>query len=388
MTLATPSDVERRLVIGVTGVHRSVASQRVAVRLTDLDAYLTQGFGRGLVATLAAADGLPLRDRPGERRLEAAARDAALGSAQASTRAGEAWFQRWLATLRGDGTLTRIIRAGAELGPVVRVLEALPGADEPMAVFAERVLNDTKALNDAALRGLVVRAIAQWQEAEAPTTAEQERALWESVGVVPDDLASQVLVLNIPANGGLVAEWLNGAAQIGLPVRLTLQQLRLTRLKVCAPQIFITENPAVLRAASLLGAAAPAMVCTEGMPSAAVHRLLGYAPDAVLWWRNDFDWPGLRMLALARRRYVHLRPWRMSAADYLATCGEGPVLVGSPVPTPWDPPLADEMLRVGRAVMEERLLPVLLDDLRANFPAAEPALNLRSPRPPDVRARQ
>ncbi len=365
VTIAMPSDAERRLVIGITGVHRSTEAQRIAVRLSELDAYLEQTTGLGLVATFAAADGLPLRDRPAERRLEAAARAAALSLAQSSTRAGEAWFERWLATLRGDGTLTRIIRVGADLGAAVRVLEALPGTDEPMAVFAERVLNDTKALNDATLRALVVRAIAQWQEAEVPTTAEHERALWESVGVVPDDLASQVLVLNLPAGGGIVADWLNGAAQIGLPIRLTLQQLRLTPLAVCAPQLFVTENPAVLRAASALGASAPAMVCTEGMPSAAAHRLLACAPGAVLWWRNDFDWPGIRMLTLAQRRYVHSRPWRMSAADYLGACGEGPTLVGSPVPTPWDPPLAQTMARVGRAVMEERLLPVLLDDLRA-----------------------
>ena len=111
------------------------------------------------------------------------------------------------------------------------------------------------------------------------------------------------------------------------------------------------------------------------MPSAAAHLILAYAPDAVLWWRNDFDWPGIRMLALARRRYVHMRPWRMSTADYLAACDAGPVLVGSPVETPWDPPLADEMCRVGRAIMEERLLPVLLDDLRAS---ADPVGSLRS----------
>jgi hypothetical protein len=35
------------------------------------------------------------------------------------------------------------------------------------------------------------------------------------------------------------------------------------------------------------------------------------------------------------------------------------------VPTPWDPSLSDEMRRVGRAVMEERLLATLIDDLRA-----------------------
>ncbi len=88
------------------------------------------------------------------------------------------------------------------------------------------------------------------RDSDPATTAEQERALWESVGVVPDDLASQVLVLNIPATGGLVADWLRQATAVGLPVRLTLHQLRSAPVVVVATEMFVTENPAVLRAAS------------------------------------------------------------------------------------------------------------------------------------------
>jgi uncharacterized protein (TIGR02679 family) len=365
VTIVAPSDAERRVVIGITGVHRSATARRLAVRLVDLDAYLTEAIGRDLAAVVADPGGSPLRDRPGERRREAAAREAALEAARASSHAAEEWFGRWLATIRGDGTLTRIVRSGCDFGAVLRVLDALPGADEPMPVFAERVLADTKALHDAALRGLVLRALAVWQDNDAATTAEQERALWESVGVVPDDLASQVLVLNIPADGDLVGTWLNQAAEVGLPLRLTLQQLRWARLVVRAAEIFVTENPAVLRAACVLGRAAPPMVCTEGVPSAAAHRLLACAPDAVLHWRNDFDWVGVRMTGLALARYPTARPWRMATADYRTACGDGPPMVGSPAPTPWDPPLSDEMRRVGRAVMEERLLPTLIEDLRS-----------------------
>ncbi len=227
------------------------------------------------------------------------------------------------------------------------------------------VLADTKALGDSTLRGLVLRAVALWQDSDPATTAEQERALWESVGVVPDDLASQVLVLNIPATGGIIADWLRQATTLGLPVRLTLHQLRVAPFVMTAADVFVTENPAILRAASTLGPAAPPMVCTEGVPSAAAHRLLASAPDVVLWWRNDFDWPGVRMTTAALARYPTARPWRMTAADYLAAGGEGPFLAGSPVSTPWDPSLSDEMRRVGRAVMEVRLLAILIDDLRA-----------------------
>jgi hypothetical protein len=110
--------------------------------------------------------------------------------------AGTAWYAEWLDGLRRDGTLTRIVRTGLPFEEVIRVLDALPAADEPIPVFADRVLDDTKALTDGPLRGLVLRAVAAWQQTALPVGGERERALWESVGLVPDDLASQVLVLN------------------------------------------------------------------------------------------------------------------------------------------------------------------------------------------------
>jgi hypothetical protein len=54
----------------------------------------------------------------------------------------------------------------------------------------------------------------------------------------------------------------------------------------------------------------------------------------------------------------------MAATDYRAVGPYGPPLVGSPGPTPWDPQLQLAMQDLGRAVMEERLLPDIIDDLR------------------------
>jgi uncharacterized protein (TIGR02679 family) len=197
-----------------------------------------------------------------------------------------------------------------------------------------------------------------------PADAESERALWESVGVVPDDLASQVLVLNLSARGGLIGSWLASAAGAGVPVRVTLHQLRLAPLAVTCDEVFVCENPAVLRAAaSALGTRARALVCTEGVASAAVHALLRQAGDAVIRWRNDFDWTGVRLTAGALARYPRAMPWRMGSADYLAAAGAGPALLGVPADTPWDPALGQAMRRTGHAVMEERLLDHLLADL-------------------------
>ncbi|MEV0185199.1 DUF2399 domain-containing protein [Streptomyces sp. NPDC050625] len=134
-----------------------------------------------------------------------------------------------------------------------------------------------------------------------------------------------------------------------------------------ACDIHVCENPAVLRAAAAeLEDRAAALVCTEGIPSAACHKLLADAvrAGARLNRRADFDWTGLRITATAVECHG-ARPWRMTAADYRGALdqGESTPLTGSPAPSPWDPELAHAMRVSGRSVMEERLLPTLLSDL-------------------------
>lgn len=386
VSLGAPTEAERLVVIGVTGAYRPATSSRLTVRLADLDTHLTQAYGAGLAETLAAA--VPLRNRPAEARREAIARDTLLSIARDGRHGGAGWYEQWLDGLRRDGTLTRLVRTGGPFAAAVRVLDALPADDEPMPAFADRVLGDTKALSGGVLRGLVLRALAEWQQTPTPATGEAERALWESLGVVPDDLASQVLVLNIPAGvgpggGGLVGRWLAEARQARLPVRLTLHQLRAHPVRFDG-EVFVCENPAVLRAAATLVPASRPLVCTEGVPSAAVHALLRGVTGPIRW-RNDFDWTGVRLTAAALARYPNAVPWRMSAEEYRGLAGDvaptgsgggaagaggpadggGPALIGVPADTPWDPSLAVRMRSVGRAVMEERLLGSLLQDLQA-----------------------
>src|SRR5664279_1848135 len=117
--------------------------------------------------------------------------------------------------------------------------------------------------------------------------------------------------------------------------------------------------------------------CAVGQPSAACARLLSKVAGTVRW-RGDFDWTGLRTTAAAVAKYAAV-PWRMSTADYLAALrGVGDAdlgietepLKGPPASSPWEPALAVEMAGRGRAVMEERLLGVLLGDLGSGTPGA------------------
>jgi len=234
-------------------------------------------------------------------------------------------------------------------------------------VLAEQVTGDTKALlAGGSLATLVLRALAIGSSLESmPRDRAGQRALWEMHGAIPDDLASQVLVLNVACrSSGLVSGWLNDASRFGVPFRLTLQQQAAGDVLPVPADIFVCENPAVLRvAASDLGADCPPLVCTEGMPSAACHKLLGSAvtQGARLHWRADFDWTGLRIVGAAITSHS-AQPWRMAAADYrhALETGESTPLTGPTTASPWDPELAALLTEHGRAVMEERLIAVLL----------------------------
>ena len=128
--------------------------------------------------------------------------------------------------------------------------------------------------------------------------------------------------------------------------------------------IFVCENPAVVSAAMLANTSLP-LVCTQGQPSMAVNALLANATGTI-HWRGDFDWTGLRTTAKAIQQFG-ATPWRMDTSTYLSGLGAGESEAfkkDRPCESPWDPPLAAEMRRAGRAVMEERLIDLLLDDLR------------------------
>jgi uncharacterized protein (TIGR02679 family) len=366
--ITQPTEAERRVVIGITGRHRGADVTTRRVELSEVDEAVRDACGVSLHAALARQGG-PVRNRPAERASEDSARNDAFVDAQkrCQEHSGEPWFEQWLAALLADGTATRLVRRGEadQLGWAAEVLSRLPASDPPLPVLAEWATGNTKALSGTTLATLVLRALTLRAEMPAPANAEQRRALWESAGVVVDDLASQVLVLNLPTSDThVVADWLRDAAGFGIPFRLTLHQLSTDPLTVVAPDIYVCENPAVLRAAAAeLGESSAPLICTEGQPSAACHKLLTAARGNI-HWRGDFDWIGLRTTTTAIDRYA-ATPWRMSTPEYLAALetGDSESLKGTATTSPWEPELADQMTAHGRAVMEERLIPILLTDL-------------------------
>ena len=376
VSVSHPDDAERRAIIGITGQYRDTRTARIAVRLADLDQAVREATGHGLPELLTELGG-PLRDRPGERNALARARDDAVRTAETSSLQAAWWYRDWLAGMARDGSLTRLVRAGEQgrLGQAVRVLEYLAGCAGPpvlLPALAADVTGDTKALSHGTvLSTLVLRALAVKAGTGRPGTAGERRELWEANDVVVDDLASRVLVLNMPAEGRGLAEWLTGAARLGVPFYVTLHQLMTLPLTVCGALVHVCENPAVLRrAAAELGSASAPLLCAEGQPSAAFHQLAAVVVrgGGELRYHGDFDWPGLAIAGSVMRRHG-ARPWRMSAADYIAGIradAEHVRLTGTPQPTPWDPELAEVMTATGRVLYEETVTDALVSDLSAS----------------------
>lgn len=392
VTLNPATPAQRQAAARLTGRAPGRGSS-LSVSLPAVDsAVRAAGLAPGLRSAVERLSG-PIPDMAAERAQLAARRDAARTAAMACRHAGEQWYAAWLEELSSDGTVTRLLRAGRDnvLAQAAAVLDLLPADDLPLPALAERATGDTKALSRPPLPALVLRALARWQGTDMPATREARRTLWEAAGVIVDDLASQVLMLNLPARGSPLGRWLSEAAAHGMPFRVTLHQLMTMPVSLDVTELHVCENPAVLRAAAAeLGPRCAPLVCTEGIASAACHRLLSQAQ--ALRWRGDFDWTGLRGMARAIARYQAV-PWRMAAADYLAALagGESEPLKGPAADSPWDPQLSAEMRSAHRAVMEERLIPLLLRDLARpglSTAAAHPANPVAGPgREPDCRYR-
>jgi len=344
----------------------------LSVPLPEVAAALRRaGAAASLRAAVESLTG-PVRDRAAERAAEIRQFQDALDGARRSPLAAASWHLAWLDDVSRDGSLTRLVRHGQGqlLAQATAVLERLPSVtDEPavlLPALAEAVTGDAKGLDGTPLAGLVLRAVALREGVPAPSGRDAERALWTAAGVVTDDLASQVLVLNIRSGGEGLGGWLTEAAEAGEPFRVTLHQLSVMPIMPLAIDLRVCGNPAVLRAAAgQLGADCAPLVCTEGEPSVACFRLLQSAVSTGtrIHWHSDFDWPGLRTTAAAIRR-LGATPWLMGAEDYRAAlAGSAEPLKGPAADSPWDPRLAALMQASGRAVTEERQLTALLAEL-------------------------
>ncbi|WP_234425654.1 TIGR02679 domain-containing protein [Streptomyces kebangsaanensis] len=275
--LANPTTAERNAIIGVTGTYRSADVRRITIPLSALEQSVRNVTGMSLRDVLERV-GPELRFRTDERTALDQARQTIRAEGEASPlHAEHSWYRQWLASLASDGTITGLINKKDThlFSQAVRVLEHLYNRpiDAPplmLPALADATTGDTKALNPGrgSLPTLVLRALAMARGISLESGAEARRELWDAFDVIVDDLASRVLVLNLPATGQGLGQWLTDAARYGTPFHVTLHQLITLPIAVNLPTVYVCENPAVLRrAAGELGAGSPPLICAEGRPS-------------------------------------------------------------------------------------------------------------------------
>jgi uncharacterized protein (TIGR02679 family) len=315
----------------------------------------------------------PVRDRRAERAAERQARDELWDwftrRCETLSIPGLGPVQGWPAGVRQDGVRGTVeehrVRLDAALDVLVR-LNGAPDTGTPLAVLANSVLGDPHALDSSRpVARLVTSAIADAAGLRRPATAEEIRAAWELVGVVPDPLSSNVLVLGLEvAREHPLAPTLHYHRDASEPVVLTLSQLQRWPIDGHSTNrsAYLVENPALIAAAAARRWNGPMIVCSSGQPSVAVVTLLRQL-RVPTYQHADFDVAGVGITAWLSEHAGSI-PWRMTSSDYLAVAparSERPALRGSVKATPWDPTLAEAMTHEGVAVFEEEVCEALLE---------------------------
>lgn len=295
------------------------------------------------------------------------------------TECREARLAALLAYPRGMTLVKRLARSPSTAVPLLdaaqAVLRKLPVAGIPRSRLAADVLGDAHGLDQgrpaaslvlAALRRESAGAEAQTETDGIEAADESVRAVWAGAGVLVNELARPALFLNLP-----VTEAQAGSMTRGEPAYVSLRALLRAppAWAVAGRAVHVCENPNLVAiAADTLGPRCGPLICTDGMPGAAQRTLLLQLAraGARLHYHGDFDWAGLRIGNWVMRT-CGARPWRYSAADYLAAVRDVPALaraLGSDsIEADWDADLAPVMRARDQAVDEEAVAADLMPDL-------------------------
>lgn len=366
LTLRDLPDASRRALADLLGADRLCPS-RVQVRVERLLAVLRLASVADLRAVLESLRG-PLPDRRADRAAERAAREQLwewlTEQAETLSLAGEPGrLDAWVEAQRAAGVRGDVDAHRRRLASALAVLRALPADGISLAALAADCAGGPHALDQGrSLTGMVLDAVATGVGVPRPVDAEGARALWETVGVVPDPLSSTVLALCLPGGEETAfRRWLSATAATSEPVVLTLATLRRWPLPPLPPtsRVYVVENPSLVAEAAARSWCGPPLVCSSGRPTVATVTLLRQlgADGATVYQHADFDPAGLAITCWLAERAGTI-PWRMTSADYLSAVDAAaarPKVTGPVPPTPWDPMLQETVERERVAVYEEEV---------------------------------
>lgn len=328
--------------------------------------------------------GRPVRDLPGENRARRASRGAFAEAVLADSRVRERpALQAWLDAACAAGhlgpsdadALDAALQVVARLTPAGPI-DALQGVQRPVdraVLSAELFDGRPHALDgDTRLERLTRSLIGAWAGIDS---AARPRSVWDACGVEVDATSTVVLTLNLAPRGDQSLERAL-RAQSGRHVVLTLGQLRRGSARWPAGDVFVCENPSVLRAAErALGERCPPLVCGSGWPTDAVRELLEQlrCAGATLLYHGDFDLAGIAIFRLLERD-AGVRPWCYDVEAYgraLTACGHRDLpRVSAPRPAAGD--LERALQTSGHEIPEELLLDELLGSLSRAFDGLRP----------------
>jgi len=368
IALKNPTVAEREALGKLLGKHLLPARQ-LRVSLDQLHEMLSHAqICSGLEAAVINLLG-PLEDPRATRRRVARAwrrlfADARLKDAREPVHI-------WLDDLEVRGLLRRLAEDIGEaetlLCQVMTLAAWLPADGMLLKELAARVLGDAHGLDEGRrLTTLLASLAVALTDSDRPEGMGQRRALWNSVGLIPDELSVSILVFGLRAlPDTLCGRVLNQYCDAGEPCRLTLRQLQndMPRFPGAA-RLFVCENPAVVQAAAMrVPAGGPPLLSLDGQPNTAARLLLDSLAESgyQIHYHGDFDWPGIAIANLMVRDQG-ARPWRMSATDYSRAPASLP-LKGEPVTPIWEEALGFVMQQRGLAIHEEAVLDELLLDL-------------------------
>jgi len=372
--LRCATEAERRRVDLLLGTRSRSGDLRVP--LDRLDTVLRARADTSLSAVVQRAVG-PLRDRPFERFAKAEAEAGLWDSWLSHPAAGSEAVAAWLESVRSTGRWRRLDDPSAQMRSALDVLARLPASPRiGRSRLAAEVVGDAHALDDSAPVGrLVLSALAHVASSGSqPRAAAERRSLWAGAGVYLDTSSSTVLTFGLrPALDGPATDAAGRWADSATPLRIPLAAIEAEDWRVDPGEpVFVCENPAVVdAAAATLGDTSHTLVCVEGHPSAASHRLIGslVRHGAAVRYHGDFGSGGI---AIANTVIGELgaTPWRLRTEDHAAalsalsdTGATLRPLRGRVPAAAWDRGLATAIEACGVEVEEEHVLDLLLHDL-------------------------
>lgn len=272
------------------------------------------------------------------------------------------------ARLQRSGWVARLLDEADSVALVVAACSVLEQLPDGAGRVDRRTLvpGNPHALDDGQTLAALVLALAD-------VGSVRTRTAWGGLGVDCDDLVGGLIALGLRPNGWSMPP----DAVVTIPPR-ELARVRWQPPLSPGDWAFVTENPSILAAASVVAADAGGpgangavhLLCTAGTPSDIETAAVGALSD--VGWRvavrADFDAAGLAHVRALLAAAPRSTTWRMDAADYLASSPDGAGLPVDERATPWDPSLAKAMTASGAPAYEEDLLPELLADLRAGRP--------------------